>query len=158
MVMGLGGPASAAGAVSRDPPEPPGVTKSAAAGPPRKIKRPDLRPAFVVIRFIRLHPGAQKCDGPTRGSLSRPRHEQNLSANPKRTAKFSRKTLLSLRLGTSLDHSKKNSSTSLKKNCRGGMPPAAVRGTVNGWSSVPCGSGCGVFRRYAAGDCEPCRS
>jgi hypothetical protein len=29
-----------------------------------KIKRPDLRPAFVVTRFIRLHPGAQKCDGP----------------------------------------------------------------------------------------------
>jgi len=26
-----------------------------------------LRPAFVVTRFIRLHPGAQKCDGPTWG-------------------------------------------------------------------------------------------
>jgi len=29
-----------------------------------KIKRPDFRPAFVVIRFKRLHPDAQKCDEP----------------------------------------------------------------------------------------------
>ena len=53
----------------------------------KKSERPDLRPAFVVTRFIRLHPGAQKGDAANLGSLSEPRHEQNLYANPKRTAK-----------------------------------------------------------------------
>jgi hypothetical protein len=54
-----------------------------------KIQRPDLRPASVVTRFIRLHPGAQKGDATNLGSLSEPRREQNLYANPKRTAKSS---------------------------------------------------------------------
>jgi hypothetical protein len=55
---------------------------------PKKNKRPDLRPAFVVTRFKRLHPGAQKCDATNLGALSEPHREQNLYANPKRTAKF----------------------------------------------------------------------
>jgi len=42
-----------------------------------------LRPAFVVTRFIRLHQGAQKCGATNLEALSEPRHEQNLSANPK---------------------------------------------------------------------------
>jgi hypothetical protein len=40
-----------------------------------------------VTRFIRLHPGAQKGGATNLGSLFEPHHEQNLSANPKRTAK-----------------------------------------------------------------------
>jgi hypothetical protein len=59
------------------------------AGFSHKIQRPDLRPASVVTRFIRLHPGAQKGDATNLGSLSEPRREQNLYANPKRTAKSS---------------------------------------------------------------------
>jgi hypothetical protein len=54
-----------------------------------KSERPDLRPAFAVTRFIRLHRGAQKGDATNLGSLSEPRREQNLYANPKRTAKSS---------------------------------------------------------------------
>jgi|GEM_PF-5298742 len=40
-----------------------------------------------MTRFIRLHPGAQKGDATNLGALSEPRREQNLYANPKRTAK-----------------------------------------------------------------------
>jgi hypothetical protein len=50
-------------------------------------KRPDFRPAPAVTRFKRLHRGAQKGGATNLGSLSEPRHEQNLYANPKRTAK-----------------------------------------------------------------------
>jgi hypothetical protein len=50
-------------------------------------KRPDLRPAPAVTRFKRLHRGAQKGGATNLGSLFEPRHEQNLYANPKRTAK-----------------------------------------------------------------------
>jgi len=46
-------------------------------------KRPDLRPAFAVMRFIRPHPGAQKGGAANLGSPSEPRRKQNLSANPK---------------------------------------------------------------------------
>jgi hypothetical protein len=42
-----------------------------------------------MTRFIRLHPGAQKGDATNLGALSEPRREQNLYANPKRTAKSS---------------------------------------------------------------------
>jgi hypothetical protein len=42
-----------------------------------------------VIRFIRLHQGAQKGSATNLGSLSEPRRKQNPYANPKRTAKFS---------------------------------------------------------------------
>jgi hypothetical protein len=52
-----------------------------------KSERPDLRPAYAVTRFTRLHPGAQKGGATNLGSLFEPRHEQNLYANPKRTAK-----------------------------------------------------------------------
>src|SRR5665213_4307436 len=41
----------------------------------------------LVTRFIRLHPGARKGGATNLGSLFEPHHEQNLSANPKRTAK-----------------------------------------------------------------------
>jgi len=54
-----------------------------------KSGRPDLRPAFAVTRFKRLHQGAQKGSATNLGSLSEPRRKQNLYANPKRTAKFS---------------------------------------------------------------------
>ena len=47
-----------------------------------------VRP-LLVTRFIRLHRGAQKGDATNLGALSEPRREQNLSANPKRTAKSS---------------------------------------------------------------------
>jgi hypothetical protein len=50
-------------------------------------KRPDFRPAPAVTRFKRLHRGAQKGGATNLGSLFEPRHEQNLYANPKRTAK-----------------------------------------------------------------------
>jgi hypothetical protein len=40
-----------------------------------------------VTRFTRLHSGAQKGGATNLGSLFEPRHEQNLYANPKRTAK-----------------------------------------------------------------------
>jgi hypothetical protein len=55
----------------------------------KKSERPDFRPAFAVIRFIRLHQGAQKGSATNLGSLSEPRRKQNPYANPKRTAKFS---------------------------------------------------------------------
>jgi hypothetical protein len=45
------------------------------------------------MRFIRRHFGAQKGDAANLGSLSGPHREQNLSANPKRTAKSSVLTL-----------------------------------------------------------------
>jgi len=45
-----------------------------------------VRP-LLVTRFIRLHRGAQKGGATNLGSLFEPHHEQNLSANPKRTAK-----------------------------------------------------------------------
>ena len=42
----------------------------------------------LVMRFIRLHPGVKKCGATNSGSLSKPRHQQNLYATPhKRTAK-----------------------------------------------------------------------
>jgi hypothetical protein len=41
-----------------------------------------------VTRFKRLHRGAQKGNAANYWSLSEPHYEQNLSANPKRTAKF----------------------------------------------------------------------
>jgi hypothetical protein len=41
------------------------------------------------MRFKRRHSGAQKGDAANLGSLSEPHREQNLSANPKRTAKSS---------------------------------------------------------------------
>ena len=47
-----------------------------------------VRP-LLMTRFIRLHPGAQKGDATNLGALSEPRREQNLYANPKRTAKSS---------------------------------------------------------------------
>jgi len=53
-----------------------------------KKRRPDFRPASLVMRFIRCHHSAQKGGATNLGSLSEPRREQNLSANPKRTAKF----------------------------------------------------------------------
>jgi hypothetical protein len=56
----------------------------------QKSERPDLRPAFAVTRYIRLHQGAQKGSATNLGSLSEPHREQYLSANPKRTAKFIR--------------------------------------------------------------------
>jgi hypothetical protein len=59
---------------------------------PVKSKRPDLRPALAVTRFIRPHQGAQMGDATNLGSLFEPRREQNLSANPKRTAKSIRST------------------------------------------------------------------
>jgi hypothetical protein len=40
-----------------------------------------------VMRFIRLHPGAQKGNAANYWSLFEPHYKQNLSANPKRTAK-----------------------------------------------------------------------
>jgi hypothetical protein len=46
-----------------------------------------VRP-LIVMRFIRCHYSAQKGGATNLGSLSEPRREQNLSANPKRTAKF----------------------------------------------------------------------
>jgi hypothetical protein len=55
--------------------------------PQMQKKRPDFRPAPAVTRFKRLHRGAQKGGATNLGSLSEPRHEQNLYANPKRTAK-----------------------------------------------------------------------
>src|SRR6185503_9107117 len=42
-----------------------------------------------VTRFIRLHPGAQKGSAANYWSLFEPHYKQNLSANPKRTAKSS---------------------------------------------------------------------
>jgi hypothetical protein len=59
----------------------------------KKSERPDLRPAFAVTRFIRLHQGAQKGDATNLGSLSEPHREQNPYANPKRTAKSFRSIL-----------------------------------------------------------------
>src|SRR3954471_18148176 len=44
---------------------------------------------LVVTRFIRLHPGAQKGNAANYWSLFEPHYKQNLSANPKRTAKSS---------------------------------------------------------------------
>jgi len=44
---------------------------------------------LVVMRFIRLHPGAQKGNAANYWSLFEPHYKQNLSANPKRTAKSS---------------------------------------------------------------------
>jgi hypothetical protein len=45
------------------------------------------------MRFIRRHSGAQKGGAANLGSLFEPRREQNLYANPKRTAKsFTRHT------------------------------------------------------------------
>jgi hypothetical protein len=41
------------------------------------------------MRFTRRHYGAQKGGATNLGSLSEPHREQNLSANPKRTAKSS---------------------------------------------------------------------
>jgi len=41
------------------------------------------------MRFIRLHPGAQKGNAANYWSLFEPHYKQNLSANPKRTAKSS---------------------------------------------------------------------
>jgi hypothetical protein len=40
-----------------------------------------------MTRFIRLHPGAQKGNAANYWSLFEPHYKQNLSANPKRTAK-----------------------------------------------------------------------
>ncbi|MGA3163299.1 MAG: hypothetical protein ABSD77_03775 [Verrucomicrobiota bacterium] len=53
----------------------------------QRCERPDFRPAPAVMRFIRRHPGAQKGGAANLGSLFEPRREQNLYANPKRTAK-----------------------------------------------------------------------
>src|ERR1700749_4756399 len=44
---------------------------------------------LVVMRFIRLHQGAQKGSAANYWSLFEPHYKQNLSANPKRTAKSS---------------------------------------------------------------------
>ena len=44
---------------------------------------------LVVMRFIRLHSGAQKGSAANYWSLFEPHYKQNLSANPKRTAKSS---------------------------------------------------------------------
>jgi len=52
---------------------------------PPKSRRPDVNPAFVVMRFIRTHRCAQKGDATNLGVVSEPRRKQNLSANPKRT-------------------------------------------------------------------------
>jgi hypothetical protein len=41
------------------------------------------------MRFIRLHPGAQKGNAANYCSLFEPHHKQNLYTNPKRTAKSS---------------------------------------------------------------------
>jgi len=38
-----------------------------------KSERPDFRPAFAVMRFTRLHQGAQKGDATNLGALSEPR-------------------------------------------------------------------------------------
>jgi hypothetical protein len=52
-----------------------------------KKGRTFVRP-LIVMRFTRRHCGAQKGGATNLGSLSEPRREQNLSANPKRTAKI----------------------------------------------------------------------
>jgi hypothetical protein len=52
-----------------------------------KKQGPDFRPALLVTRFIRPHPGVQKGGAATWGSLSGPRHGQNPYANPEWTAK-----------------------------------------------------------------------
>ena len=56
----------------------------------RKNKGPDFRPAPEVTRFIRLHlrRSEGQC-GQLGGALFAPHCEQNLYANPKRTAKSS---------------------------------------------------------------------
>jgi hypothetical protein len=51
-----------------------------------KKGRTFVRP-LIVTRFTRRHHGAQKGGATNLGSLSEPRREQNLYANPKRTAK-----------------------------------------------------------------------
>ncbi len=45
---------------------------------------------FVVMRFKRLHPGAQKGSTANYWSLLEPHYKQNLYTNPKRTAKLYR--------------------------------------------------------------------
>jgi len=59
---------------------------------PTKSERPDLRPAFAVMRLITpsLRRSEGRCD--QLGALSEPHRKRNLYANPKRTAKFSNNT------------------------------------------------------------------
>jgi hypothetical protein len=52
-------------------------------------ERPDFRPASLIDEvYTPSLPALRRATRPTWGSLSEPRREQNLSANPKRTAKF----------------------------------------------------------------------
>ena len=57
-----------------------------------KSERPDLRPAFAVMRLITPSPRRSegRCD--QLGALSEPHRKRNLYANPKRTAKLSNNT------------------------------------------------------------------
>jgi hypothetical protein len=55
-----------------------------------KDERPDLRPASLGDEVYTPSPRRSEGWRANLGSLSEPRHEQNLSANPKRTAKFIR--------------------------------------------------------------------
>jgi hypothetical protein len=61
----------------------------------KKSERPDLRPAFAVMRLNTPSPRRSegRCD--QLGALSEPHREQNLYANPKRTAKSNFVTALS---------------------------------------------------------------
>jgi hypothetical protein len=54
---------------------------------PAKSERPDLRPALPGDEVYTPSPRRSEVWRANLGSLSEPRHEQNLSANPKRTAK-----------------------------------------------------------------------
>jgi hypothetical protein len=53
-----------------------------------KMKGRTFVQPLLVMRFIRCHYSAQKGGAIVWGSLSKPRRKQNLSANPKRTAKL----------------------------------------------------------------------
>jgi hypothetical protein len=48
---------------------------------------PDLRPAPLMRRYIRLHPDVPVGGATHKTSLSKPRPKQNPFANPNRTAK-----------------------------------------------------------------------
>jgi hypothetical protein len=61
-------------------------------------ERPDLRPAFLGDEVYTPSPRRSEGRRANLGSLSGPRREQNLSANPKRTAKTLRSLYETARL------------------------------------------------------------
>jgi hypothetical protein len=63
-----------------------------------KNERPDLRPASLGDEVYTPSPRRSEGWRANLGSLSEPRHEQNLSANPKRTAKTLRSLYETARL------------------------------------------------------------